>query len=171
MEAERLLLLNWALKKTPMPKPPWIASTKKGLRASKQLSHVACARNKEGKAGRTGRKGVVGEVVALLAGRVICGYLRCVIHSPELTFPLQVGVIAPLLVKQKERVLLCIIPLLSAAGPDTHTNISFWGWDQKINAAASTATYLYSHGCSCSWVKHLSVVLSKSPCFQEALYM
>lgn len=72
-----------------------------------------------------GRKGVVGEVVALLAGRVICGYLRCVVHSPELSFPLQVGVIAPLLVKQKERVLLYIIPLLSAAGPAMHTNISF----------------------------------------------
>lgn len=69
---QRLLLLNLALKKPPMPKPPWISSTKKGLTASKQLSHVARTRNKEGKAGKMGREGVAGEAMALLAGRVIC---------------------------------------------------------------------------------------------------
>lgn len=76
VEAGRLLLLTSALKKQhPMPKPPWISPTnkKKGLRAIKQLNRAACARSKDGKAGKTGRKGVVGDATALLAGPVICG--------------------------------------------------------------------------------------------------
>lgn len=82
--------------------------------------------NKEGKAEKTGGKGVVGKATALRAGRVICRVTLDVFIPPG-CFPLRVGVTAPLLVKQKERVLLHIIPLLSAAGPATNTNISFWG--------------------------------------------
>lgn len=41
---------------------------KKGLRASKLLSHAAWARTKESKAVKMGRKGAMGEERALLAG-------------------------------------------------------------------------------------------------------
>lgn len=126
---------------------------KKGLRASEQLSHVAWARDEESKAVKMGRKGAVWEERALPLE------LPWICHS----FLLQVGVTAPLLVKLKERPSLRYCPATCFI---LGVKIKYKCCCQQSDLLTYTAM-----GIIYSWVKHLSVVASKIPCFQEPFYV